>query len=244
VSAGLSVLASGPVILEDLPLRVDPDEVLRFQGYKKGLDVPSAEVRAIFAEALALGESLMTPRAVYRAASVTGQGAHRIEVGEVILTIPEIGRLWGPLDAVGAGICTVGSAIEERVRVLFDAREFPLAVMLDSVGSAAVESLAEHVNDLLCAAGLREGTRVTNRISPGYAGWDTGEQRQLFALCPGTPIGVTLNEACFMLPAKTITWLVGVGREVRVDHYFTQCRRCWMRDCAYRRAPAATTVHR
>jgi hypothetical protein len=55
---------------------------------------------------------------------------------------------------------------------------------------------------------------------------------------------VTLNEACFMLPAKTITWLVGVGREVRVDHYFTQCRRCWMRDCAYRRAPAATTVHR
>ena len=244
MSAGLSVLASGPVILEDLSLRVDPDEVLRFQGYKKGLDVPSAEVRAIFAEALALGESLMAPRAVYRAAPVTGQRADRIEVGGVILTIPEIGRLWGPLDAVGAGICTVGSAIEERVRALFDAREFPLAVMLDSVGSAAVESLAEHVNDLLCAAGLREGTRVTNRISPGYAGWDTAEQRELFALCSGAPIGVTLNEACFMLPAKTITFLVGIGREARVDHYFTQCRRCWMRDCAYRRAPAATTVHR
>src|SRR5262249_2104147 len=88
------------------------------------------------------------------------------------------------------------------------------------------------------------GGRVTTRVSPGYAGWDTAEQRQLFALCPGAPIGVTLNEACFMLPAKTITFLVGVGPAVRVDHYFTQCRRCWMRDCAYRRAPALTTVRR
>jgi hypothetical protein len=45
-----------------------------------------------------------------------------------------------------------------------------------------------------------------------------------------------------MTPAKSISWLVGIGPEVRVDHYFTQCRRCWMRDCAYRRAPAAVTV--
>jgi hypothetical protein len=45
-----------------------------------------------------------------------------------------------------------------------------------------------------------------------------------------------------MTPAKSISWLVGVGREARVDHYFTQCRRCWMRDCAYRRAPATVTV--
>jgi Vitamin B12 dependent methionine synthase, activation domain len=244
VSAALSALASGPVVLEDLPLRVDPDEVLRFQGYKKGLDVPSAEVRDIFAEALALGEGLMVPRAVYQAVPVTRQGPDSIEAGGRRLRIPDIGRLWGTLDAVGAGICTVGAAIEDRVRALFDAREFPLAVMLDSVGSAAVESLAEYVNDLLCQAGLAEGVKVTNRVSPGYAGWDTAEQRLLFTLCPGAPIGVTLNEACFMLPAKTITFLVGVGPEVRVDHYFTQCRRCWMRDCAYRRTPAAATVRR
>jgi hypothetical protein len=244
VSRTLSARASGPVVLENLPLRVDPDEVLRFQGYKKGLDVPSAEVRAIFDEALALGESLMVPRAVYRASPVTDQGPHSIDTAGVTLTIPDIEHLWGRLAAVGAGICTVGDAIEARVRALFDAREFPLAVMLDSVGSAAVESLAEYVNDLVCQAGLAEGDKVTNRVSPGYAGWDTAEQRRLFALCSGAPIGVTLNEACFMLPAKTITFLVGVGPEARVDHYFTQCRRCWMRDCAYRRVPAATTVRR
>jgi len=231
-------------VLADLPLAIDPDEVLRFQGYKKGIDVPDSTVLALFDEALALGESLIEPRVVYRAVGLTGQGPAVIEAGGETLHIPAIGRLWGSLEMVGAGICTVGAAIEERVRELWDQRELPLAVMLDSVGSAAVESLAEYANDLLCQAAIAAGLKVTNRISPGYAGWDTAEQAALFHLCPGEPIGVALNDSCVMTPGKSISFLVGVGPEARVDHYFTQCRRCWMADCAYRRAPAAATVRR
>jgi hypothetical protein len=242
VTAAFSVLSPTPVVLEGVPLAIDRDEVLRFQGYQKGVDVPTAPVLALFEEALELGERLMAPRLVYRAAPVTDRATDLIEAGGERLHIPQIGRLWGRIDAVGAGICTVGEAIEARVRALFDAREFPLAVMLDSVGSAAAESLAEYANDLVCQAGIVEGLKVTNRTSPGYAGWDVAEQDRLFRLCPGRPIGVSLNEACFMTPGKSISWLVGVGPDARVDHYFTQCRRCWMRDCAYRRAPAAVTV--
>jgi hypothetical protein len=40
-----------------------------------------------------------------------------------------------------------------------------------------------------------------------------------------------------MLPAKSISLLVGAGPEARVDHYFSQCARCWMAGCAYRRVP-------
>jgi hypothetical protein len=231
-------------VVDDLPVRIDRDEVLRFQGYKKGVDVPSGDVLALFDEALALGERLMAPRLVYCAAAVSEFGPDRIVAAGQVLGIPGIGRLWGAIQAVGAGICTVGDAIETRVGSLFAERELPLAVMLDSVGSAAVESLAEYANDLLCQSGLRDGLRVTNRISPGYAGWDTAEQAALWRLCPGEPIGVAINAACFMTPAKTISFLVGIGPEARVDHYFTQCRRCWMSDCAYRRTPAGATVRR
>ena len=102
-----SVLSSIPVVLDDLPLRVDRDEVLRFQGYKKGIDVPTGDVVALFDEALHLGERLMRPRAVYRASRVDGQGADLIEAAGERLNIPEILRLWGRLEAVGGAICTV-----------------------------------------------------------------------------------------------------------------------------------------
>jgi len=194
VSATLAVRSPRPAVLDDVPLRVDRDEVLRFQGYKKDVDVPDATVLALFEEALGLGESLIEPRVVYRTVKVTGQGPDLIEAGGQSLHIPEIARRWG--------------ALEE------------------------------------CQAAIPAGVKVTNRISPGYAGWDTAEQSALFALCAGEPIGVTLNASCVMTPAKSISFLVGVGPAVRVDHYFTQCRRCWMRECAYRRAPALVTVRR
>src|SRR5207342_3283232 len=52
-------LSTAPRVLTALPLAIDPAEVLRFQGYKKSVDAPDPEVRALFDEALALGRSLM-----------------------------------------------------------------------------------------------------------------------------------------------------------------------------------------
>jgi hypothetical protein len=235
------MLPDGVQVLADLPLAIDPDEVLRFQGYKRGRDVPGADVLALFDAALAEGRRLMTPRAVVRWAPVTRVEADALEVDGRRLHIPRIGRLWGEVEHAAVALCTIGEALERRVAELWDARELPLASMLDSVGSGAVESLAEYVNDVLCQQGL-PALKVTNRISPGYADWDVAEQPALFALCPGAAAGITLNEACVMTPGKSISLLAGAGRAARVDHYFTQCARCWMRDCAYRRAPARHTV--
>ncbi|HSF04963.1 MAG TPA: vitamin B12 dependent-methionine synthase activation domain-containing protein [Methylomirabilota bacterium] len=218
--------------------------MLRFQGYKRGIDVPGPDVRALFDEALALGRRLITPRAALRWAILEGQGDGHLRAEGVTLTIPDIRRHWGSVGHLAVAIVTIGDALERRVAELWDARELPLAVMLDSVGSGAVESLAEYVNDVLCQEGITRGVKVTNRISPGYGAWDVAEQASLFRLCPGAPVGVQLNEACFMTPQKSISLLVGAGPQARVDHYFSQCARCWMADCAYRRVPARRTVHR
>jgi hypothetical protein len=231
------VLTTEPVVFQDLPLAINRDEVLRFQGYKTPDDVPTANVIALFEQARELAIPLLRPRVAYRAVPARVRGRDEIGAGDESFRIPEIGRLWGALTHAGVGLCTVGAALEARVGELFDAREFPLAVMLDSIGSAATEHLAESANDQLCQLAIPLGLRVTNRISPGYAGWDVADQRGVFRLCPGDQVGIRLNEACVMTPGKSLSFMVGIGPYARVDHYFTQCRRCWMRECAYRRAP-------
>jgi hypothetical protein len=236
--------ASEPSVLTDIALEIDPAEVLRFQGYKRDADLPSAEVRRLFDEALALGRALMEPRAVVCWLAVTRQDRDLLEANGVALRIPEIRQRWGTVEHVIAALCTIGDRLERRVAELWETRELPLASMLDSVGSGAVESLAEYVNDVLCQQGIARGLKVTNRISPGYGDWDVAQQRELFRLCPADAIAVGLNAACFMTPVKSISLLAGAGPAARVDHYFSQCARCWMRDCAYRRVPAGHTVHR
>ena len=239
-----SLTSAAPRVVGDLALAIDPDEVLRFQGYKRGVDRPGPDVVALFDEALVLGRRLLVPQAVVRWLDVTRASEDALAVDGTVLAIPGVGRLWGRVEHVAAAVATIGDAVERRVGELWEARELPLASMLDSVGSGAAESLAEYVNDLLCQEAIGRGLKATNRISPGYGAWDVAEQSKVFRLCPGEAIGVTLNEACFMTPTKTISLLVGAGAAARVDHYQSQCARCWMAACAYRRAPARRTVHR
>src|SRR5206468_1430661 len=81
----------GAQVLADLPLAIDPDEVLRFQGYKKGVDAPTPDVRALFDDALAEGTRLMLPRAVVRWLPVEARGPDTLEAGGEVLTIPLTG---------------------------------------------------------------------------------------------------------------------------------------------------------
>src|SRR5262249_11744988 len=149
VSTALPILSPAPVVFDDLPVRIDRHEVLRFQGYKTGADVPTAEVLALFDEAVVLGERLMEPRFVYRAVPVDAQSVNRIDAGGERLHIPEIHRLWGRLTAVGAAICTAGGAIERRVGLLFEARGVCPGPVLECAGSAACGGPLAEPRDLV-----------------------------------------------------------------------------------------------
>src|SRR4030095_1162792 len=101
-------LPTGSRVFTTLPLAIDPDEVLRFQGYKKSVDTPGPEVLALFEEALAIGRILIAPRVVVRWLPVTRIGADTIEAGSVTLTIPNVERLWGSIEWLAAAVCTIG----------------------------------------------------------------------------------------------------------------------------------------
>jgi hypothetical protein len=82
VNGALSVRSPVPVVLRELPVRIDREEVLRFQGYKKGIDVPTADVLALFEEALDLGQ-----RRHELALLGTGAGSHRAILDEYNLDL-------------------------------------------------------------------------------------------------------------------------------------------------------------
>jgi len=115
-------LPEGPLVLADPALAIDPDEVLRFQGYKRGRDVPGPDVRALFETALAEGRRLMRPRALVRWARVTRVAADALEVEGESLAIPRIGALWGEVEHAAVALCTIGEALEQRVAELWEAR--------------------------------------------------------------------------------------------------------------------------
>src|SRR5262249_17599126 len=149
-----------------------------------------------------------------------------------------------PIETVTAAVVTIGPDAERRIRARADAGDETAAAILDSAASAAVGGPAEWANDHPCQLGGAAGWRVTNRSSPGLAGWALDGQRELVALADAAAIGVAARPDGMLVPAKTIGLLVGAGPDARVDHYFAQCRRCWADGCRWRRLPAVARIHR
>jgi hypothetical protein len=224
--------------MAELTIEIDPQEVLRLQGYRRPADVPTAQVLDILRDAMGEARQVFRPRWTYQEFQVGSAGESGVCLqGGPELSIREIPMRWGLISTVGLAVCTIGDALENRIEALFAAREFPVAYMLDSLGSVAVEALGEALHRQICEDRLAQGLKITPRESPGYGRWPIEDQQKIFALLPGETIGVHLNAYSIMTPRKSISFGVGIGRDASMGTGGSPCRSCDMRDCAYRRAP-------
>jgi hypothetical protein len=73
---------------------------------------------------------------------------------------------------------------------------------------------------------------ITNRYSPGYCNWSVSEQKLLFSFLPDGFCGIKLNDSALMTPIKSISGIIGIGQNVKMNEY--NCNHCGVKDCTYR----------
>ena len=128
---------------------------------------------------------------------------------------------------------TAGSGPEEQARSLFLEGLYLEGYIVDLIGSAMVESVAEQLQDQIRKKAEKMGMRITNRYSPGYCGWDVAEQQKLFGLFPEGFCGITLSPSSLMSPIKSVSGIIGLGPSVSYREF--TCEICSMKDCNFRR---------
>ncbi len=129
-------------------------------------------------------------------------------------------------------ICTAGAEVGLRSRRSMNEGDLLRGYVYDVIGSEVVENAADRMQDELRLEVGAMGLKITNRFSPGYCGWDVAEQHKLFSFFPDNYCGITLTESALMNPVKSVSGLIGIGREVRYAPY--QCHLCDDKNCIYR----------
>jgi hypothetical protein len=99
----------------------------------------------------------------------------------------------------------------------------------NTLGSVIVESTVSLLMKKLAQAAANEGLHISNNYSPGYCDWLLSEQKILFSLFPPDITGIQLTDSCLMLPIKSVSGLVGIGRNVKKRPY--GCEICKMATC-------------
>jgi hypothetical protein len=131
-------------------------------------------------------------------------------------------------------LVTAGPGIDAWSKSAFAAGDFLEGYMIDTCGSEIAEAAAGAIEKRIVnhAETLMEKS-TTSRYSPGYCGWNTGEQQKLFSLLPEKFCGVTLTGSSLMVPIKSISGCIGIGKKTVKKEY--RCSICAMENCLRRK---------
>lgn len=126
-------------------------------------------------------------------------------------------------------IATAGVEYEAYQHRLTDEGDMVRVFIADALGSVIAEKCADQMEQHLQDSIDKLGWHHTNRFSPGYCGWHVSQQQQLFPLFEGHTCGVRLTDSSLMLPIKSVSGIIGLGKEVRRLDY--TCGLCDFQQC-------------
>jgi hypothetical protein len=163
-------------------------------------------------------QALLAPAALYITLPVRDFRHQQVTLdGGTVFTGSLVARALAGATQVYLVVCTIGPALEERMDDLFAAGDAVQAMALDGAGTAALGEVSGMVVARLRAEASAHGLGSGMRASPGQEGWPIEQQQVFFGLIPAQEIGVQLTNSCLMLPRKTVSFVIGLGPEMRPD---------------------------
>ena len=127
---------------------------------------------------------------------------------------------------------TAGEGIETWSRTELTEGDPMAGYIIDLIGSEIVVAALDRMQDELAGKMKSAGFNITNRYSPGDCGWPVTDQQKLFSLFPENFCGISLSESSLMHPIKSVSGIIGIGKDVRKTAY--ACDLCEMETCVYR----------
>ncbi len=199
-------------VLVDIPVHIPVREVYRYMGYPASYQTIPPALNSMVEEEIAAALPLILPKATYATCEYDAEN-HRAIILPAVKTLPLEGAIiQNHLHAckkVTLFTCTISATIEPIIDAHFKNGEFTRAMILDAIGSTAVEYAADTLNQYVHAAAYRQNYRLITRFSPGYGDWDLSIQHDLVEAAGGLAIGIQVTESELLIPRKSVSGVIG-----------------------------------
>ncbi|MDR2562718.1 MAG: 5-methyltetrahydrofolate--homocysteine methyltransferase [Prevotellaceae bacterium] len=124
---------------------------------------------------------------------------------------------------------TAGNEFDNWLKQIENQDDIVKYFIANTLGSVIAESAVSLVMKNLEQFAFEKNMCISNNYSPGYCNWMLVEQKKLLALFPSGMTKIQLTDSCLMLPIKSISGIVGIGRKVKKRPY--GCEICKMKNC-------------
>ena len=224
-------------VVNDISLTLSTAEVMRRVGVKEG-SILRQKLEALKEKLLdRIAENdLLEPAIAYEIYPIIEIHKHRTRLqGDAVLEGSLIPSVFSKAGELAVVICTVGLKLEQEVSACFERNERLEGLLLDGIGTSAMDSLAQKACRFMSRMAWKQGRQASSSLSPGMPGFPMSEQWHLFELAPAREIGVNLTPSGMMVPRKSLSMVIGIGPEMNTWTQPEVCVRCTLnKTCAYK----------
>ena len=225
-------------VIRDIPLKLDyNDELLRRQGLGEP-DKVRPEIKKVIDEVLAEvdEQGLLEPAVAYEIYPITAMEPDRISLeGGGAIEGPVLPAILPEAKELIVLIATIGPKLEERVTEYSKGGKALRSMVLDGIGTAAVDSLIPKAMGLIAAEVAERGYEISSPVNPGMPGFPMTEQWNMLELAPAEEIGVSLSSSGVLVPRKSTSMVIGTGPEMTRWTQAEVCGRCSLnKTCPYK----------
>jgi hypothetical protein len=224
-------------VIRNIPLSLKIREVLRREGLGGGAKV-RPEIKDLILELLASVKKahLLEPASAYEYYAVSGMNADQISLeGDKAIHGPLIPAIFPEAKELAVAVITIGPKLEKEVTNYSKSGEALRGMILDGIGSAAVDMLAPEVLRLIAAEVSPRGYEISSPVNPGMPGFPLTEQWNLLELVNTREIGVSLTPSGILVPRKSVSMVIGIGPKMTRWTQAEVCARCSLGEtCHYR----------
>ncbi len=208
-----------------VPCDIDISAALAALATRPELPVGQQKVRRE-ARSLLAEEELVEPVYSYQIVPVRKISGELLSLEHGRLRAPGLADLAFGLVSIAAVVCSLGSALEERVSVLFAARKYSLAVALDAIGTELLYHTDSQVATTVRAEAQCQGLTTSIEMNPGSSGLPLDQQPLVVALAGEGLHGITVNEQGMLFPVKSLSMVIGLGTNFPSQGAVRRCDSC------------------
>jgi len=218
------------VIIDNLPVEIDLETLLKLAGYSDERPAPKRLV-TVAERVIEQARTLAHPRAVYEVHETAHAADGAVLLGKGRFTGKILNRVLEGSDLAAVYAVTLGPELDAEASRYAAGGDVLSSVLLDTVGTLVLAKASiAFVGRVFEAQAAPRGCVVTLPFGPGQCRWDLSEQRVLFDLIKPTRIGIALTDTFLMIPKKSVSGILGIGKS---DEVFTSspCQLCHRKDC-------------
>ena len=222
-------------VIRDIAVKLDMQQILRHQGIKESS--ARLEMIAMTQELLSVAElHLLKPVATYNSYTIVKVTRDEIRLdGSTALSGRLLFSALKEASELVVVVCAIGPKLEEKVADYSSRNGLLKGVLLDGIGSTAVDATLREFCRLITQEAASHGYQSSRPLSPGMSGFPLSEQKRLLKLASAEGIGVSLTSSGVMVPRKSISAVIGIGPKMPAWTRAEACSCCHLKKtCHYR----------